>query len=86
MWTVNATWGSDSGQERLPWITTVAGVMGVVAMITVMLNLLLLLSVLVHEGSRSRSFHMHIVNMAVVAIVQVCLLFFLKCADRQLSI
>lgn len=74
MWTLNATWGVstgiESGKERLPWILAVVGIMGVIALVTVVLNLILLVSVMVHQTSRSRSFHLHIVNMAVMAIVQ----------------
>ncbi|KAK7102893.1 probable G-protein coupled receptor No18 [Littorina saxatilis] len=74
MWTVNATWGLTSGfgsgQTWVPWTPAVGVVMGVVAVVTVLLNSMLLISILLHETARSRSFHLHIVNMAVVAILQ----------------
>ena len=75
MWTMNATWGVITGigfgQTWVPWLPAVVGVMGMVAVVTVILNVFLLLSILLHPPSRSRSFHLHIVNMAVIAVLQV---------------
>ncbi|KAL8563771.1 hypothetical protein ACOMHN_058286 [Nucella lapillus] len=67
MWTHNATWGLSSNEGQTTWV---GGVMGTLGVMTVVLNLLLLVALLVHAPSRSRSFHLHITNMAAAAILQ----------------